>query len=76
MEGINAKYARKISEDNKELVLKELEVKIYERALSLKNNLYLSDFNIEPVNKKILEDRGFTVDVGGKYNETNTNISW
>ena len=38
--------------------------------------LYISDYGIKATTKKELESRGFKVDVGGRYNETNTNISW
>jgi hypothetical protein len=51
-------------------------IRINEEAEKGKTNLYLSDYQIEKTTKQELERRGFKVDVGGRYNETNTSISW
>ena len=39
-------------------------------------NLLIYNFNIKTEIKKQLEDQGFKVDVGGRYNEIDTLINW
>lgn len=49
---------------------------IHEEASNNNSQLYLRNYNIKTIHKKELERRGFTVDVGGRYNEIDTIISW
>lgn len=50
--------------------------KIKIAASSGKEYLYLTHYCITGNHKQELEIRGFKVDIGGRYNETNTHISW
>ena len=38
--------------------------------------LYLPDYEVSKFEREELEKRGFKVEVGGRYNESNTMISW
>jgi len=65
------KLATKDSED-----INDLLTRIKEQAEQGETKLYLSDYRIKDTTKKELERRGFKVDIGGRYNEINTAISW
>lgn len=39
-------------------------------------DLYLQDFRPTKLNVKILQDRKYKVEIGGRYNEVNTYIKW
>jgi len=58
------------------VVLDKLLKDIYEAAESGGTYMYWSDFGICNVDKRELERRGFVVEIGGRYNETNTRVSW
>lgn len=62
------------SSESKELnrILNEILVE----ARNGKTSLYLDDYCISTTIKQELKSRGFNVEVGGRYNEINTYISW
>lgn len=49
---------------------------IKEQAELGKTKLFVGNYNIEKRTKEELEKRGFKVEIGGRSNESNTNISW
>lgn len=62
---------------NKDSVpITDILLKIKDEAENGREYLYITDFQISENHKLELEKRGFTVRVGGRFNEVNTSISW
>lgn len=78
LEEITAESMRELiktnSSESKELnrILNEILVEARNGEMSL----YLDDYSISTTIKQELKSRGFNVEVGGRYNEINTYISW
>ncbi len=65
---------RLANQKNKEIF--EILADIQTKAKAGKTELYLNDKSIEKTTKEYLEDKGFIVESGGRYNEVNTIIIW
>jgi hypothetical protein len=73
---ITAEYMRNKSSINTDGELNRLLGLI---SQSYNNYIYLDDYDINHYNPEIkseLKKRGFVIEVGGRYNEVNTRISW
>ena len=72
---ITANNMKKLTLQKDDLYIKEILSNIKAEAEKGKSELILS-YSIKNTIKKALEERGFRVIVGGRYNEVDVNISW
>tara|TARA_R110000737_G_C14408139_1_gene455479 strand:- start:369 stop:593 length:225 start_codon:yes stop_codon:yes gene_type:complete len=72
---INAENMRSLVQD-KESGLDELLEEIKVQATNGESSLYKGHYYLSDSLKEKLEDLGFKVSSGGRYNEINTNIYW
>ena len=76
IEDITAESMKKLATKEDSDDINSILTLIKEQAEKGETKLHLSDYDIKGTTKKELELRGFKVEVGGRYNETNTVIMW
>ena len=75
LDNINAENMKKLATKNSEDI-NDFLTRIKIEAEKGETSLYISDYRIKDTTKVELEMRGFKVEIGGRYNETNTVITW
>ncbi len=75
LDNINAENMKKLATKNSEDI-NDFLTRIKREAEKGETSLYISDYRIKDTTKVELEMRGFKVEMGGRYNETNTVIIW
>ena len=75
LDNITAKNMKKLATKDIEDINYFL-TQIKEKAEKGETKLYLSDYKIKDNTKIELENRGFKVEIGGRYNEVNTVVIW
>ena len=76
MKDITAKEMHDLATSNNFSYMDEVFEAINKRAEDGQFDVYIYDKEIYGSDKRMLEEKGFEVEVGGRYNETHTYISW
>lgn len=75
LDNITAKNMKKLATKDSEDI-NDFLTRIKAQADNGETRLYLSDYQIKDTTKIELENRGFKVEIGGRYNEVNTVVIW
>lgn len=75
LDNITAENMKKLATKDSEAI-NDFLTRIKAEAEKGNISLYIPDYGIKNTTKLELERRGFKVEAGGRYNETNTKISW